>query len=109
MGARKARLAHAIRTGEAVPPPVAPERFNEETVLLPKHVTKLVAEEHAACRYKMTRAQYLAKLVEAAANHERELREQRESEHNLIVPATHLPPGTAEAAKRLEALKHGPR
>lgn len=78
-----------------MPPPVAPEIFDEETVLLPKAVSKLVTQEFDASPYrsKMTRAQYIAKLVESAAGHEANLREQKAAEHNLVQPATHIPAG----------------
>lgn len=111
MGARKARLAYAIREGKPVPPPVAPAMFDTETVNLPKAVSALVTTEYNASPYrsKMTRAEYMAKLVESAAGHEANLRAEREAQGSLIVPATHLPPNVAEISKRLEAIKHGTR
>ena len=72
-----------------------PEMYDEETVLLPKEVSKLVTQEWNKSQYRavLTRAQYIAKLVEAAAGHEANLREEKDRSHNLVQPATHIPAG----------------
>lgn len=90
MGARKARLAYAIREGKPVPPPTAPEMFEEETVLLPKRVATQVTELLAKSKYakNLTRSKYIALLVEAACNHEEMLADREAAQHNLVAPAT---------------------
>jgi hypothetical protein len=61
--------------------------------------------------YGITERGYAEALLAAALERERQSREaveERErTKDNLIVPATHLPQGMAEAAARLEKLKRG--
>ena len=62
--------------------------------------------------YDISERGYAEALLAAALERERQTREALEererTKDNLIVPATHLPAGMAEAAARLEALKRGP-
>jgi hypothetical protein len=64
-----------------------------------------VAEENP----QVTPQIFIVALIESGLEKLRQAREAREeherTKNNLIVPATHLPPGIAEAAARLEALK----
>jgi len=107
MGQRKARLTYAKTHGVPVPPPVNAEMVVEETILLFKRVSKRIDEERAFSVYRkqLSRVQYIALLIEAALNHEEKLRDEAAAEGSLVKLVTKLPPGIAEAAKRLEKMK----
>ena len=107
MGQRKARLTYAKTHGVPVPPPVNAEMVVEETILLFKRVSKRIDQEYALSAYhkQLSRVQYIALLIESALNHEEKLRDEAAAEGSLVKLVTKLPPGIAEAAKRLEKMK----
>jgi len=90
---RRARRAQRALQGGELPPPAPVQMVEVETVGLRKDVAKRVTKEWGLSKYhsQISREQYIALLIEAQLEHEQQLREQKEQEHNLVSLATTMP------------------
>ena len=112
MGARKARLAYAKQHGGPVPPAARPVKLRMFDAV---GIDKLVFDtEYAAIQKdnpQIGPVTFVEAVLESGLERLRQAREARQEQErtkdNLNVPATHLPPGIAAAAARLEAIKRG--